>query len=150
MRNLLKTSNGLTLIELLVSITLLSMVLFIITSIHLFSINQSNHQTTHIEHQSNVRLVLNTVTKEIRKAQEIVLLEEGNDDKFHKIEMNEVSYEFYESTNTIKKNEINFVEDIGNFWVKEHNDGKLEIFVESTQLTNGKKTQFSTEIYTRK
>ncbi|WP_066311575.1 prepilin-type N-terminal cleavage/methylation domain-containing protein [Bacillus sp. FJAT-29814] len=60
--------KGITLVELLASLALLSMVLLLANSIHIFSVKQSNAQKTEIQKQTDYRLAMNILTKEIRKA----------------------------------------------------------------------------------
>lgn len=68
MRN---TEKGLTLVEVLAGIVLLSMILLLATSVHLFAQKQVNTQEETIQVQSNERLALNRITGEIRKANSV-------------------------------------------------------------------------------
>lgn len=66
-----KNEKGITLIELLAALALVSMVILLASSVQLFGQKQVNNQTNEIQNQSNVRLALNIVTKEIRKASNV-------------------------------------------------------------------------------
>jgi prepilin-type N-terminal cleavage/methylation domain-containing protein len=65
---MVNNQKGVTLIELLLAIALLSTVLLLANSLHLFGQKQMTNQTEEIQNQSNVRLAMNIITKEIRKA----------------------------------------------------------------------------------
>jgi|GEM_PF-2771137 len=66
-----KNEKGLTLVEVLAGIVLLSMILLLVSSIHLFAQKQMNTQKKVIQIQSNERLAFNRITGEIRKANAI-------------------------------------------------------------------------------
>ncbi|UTR11249.1 prepilin-type N-terminal cleavage/methylation domain-containing protein [Evansella sp. LMS18] len=63
----LQDNRGVTLVEVLVSTALLSMILLVITSFHLFGQNQFINQKSHSDSVTNVRLAMSDMTKEIRK-----------------------------------------------------------------------------------
>jgi prepilin-type N-terminal cleavage/methylation domain-containing protein len=65
---MLKCNKGVTLIELLAALSLLSIVVLLAGSIHLFGLTQTKNKTNEIQNQSNVRLAINVISKEIRSA----------------------------------------------------------------------------------
>jgi type II secretory pathway pseudopilin PulG len=73
MKNILKCNRGITLVELLSALALVSLILIMAGSIHFFAQNQSNKQSEEIANQTNARLAMKTVTKEIRSAEELVI-----------------------------------------------------------------------------
>jgi len=66
-----RNEKGLTLVEVLAGIALLSMILLLASSIHLFAQKQMNTQKEDIQIQSNERLAFNRITGEIRKAEKV-------------------------------------------------------------------------------
>ncbi|MEH7223078.1 prepilin-type N-terminal cleavage/methylation domain-containing protein [Bacillus sp. JJ1566] len=66
-----KCEKGVTLIELLAAISLLSIILLLASSVHLFGQKQMNSQTIEVQTQSQERLAANLITKEIRKAKTV-------------------------------------------------------------------------------
>lgn len=68
MFRMVENNRGMTLIEILCSLSLLIIVLLLVNSIHLFGLQQMNDQTSDFNGQSNVRQAINLITKEIRSA----------------------------------------------------------------------------------
>lgn len=64
----LKSNKGVTLIELLAVLAILSIVILLAGSVQLFGQKQTKQQTDEIQNQSEVRLALNMITKDIRSA----------------------------------------------------------------------------------
>lgn len=64
-------NKGFTLVEVLAALTLLSMVLILAGSIHLFGEKQSKVQSTDIQNQADVRLAMTILTKAIRSADSV-------------------------------------------------------------------------------
>jgi prepilin-type N-terminal cleavage/methylation domain-containing protein len=97
--NVIKGNKGLTLVEVLTTLALLSMVMILASSLHLFGQKQLNSQTADIEEQSDVRLVIKMITKDLRSAntEEINLISQ------HEIEINSVNYKFISDTGTLTK-----------------------------------------------
>ncbi|MFS0822524.1 prepilin-type N-terminal cleavage/methylation domain-containing protein [Bacillus sp. 1P02SD] len=63
-----KCEKGVTLVELLAAISLLSIILLLASSVHLFGQKQMITQKNEVQIQSHERLAANLITKEIRKA----------------------------------------------------------------------------------
>ncbi|THE15290.1 prepilin-type N-terminal cleavage/methylation domain-containing protein [Bacillus timonensis] len=66
-----KCEKGVTLVELLAAISLLSIILLLASSVHLFGQKQMNTQKNEVQIQSQERLAANLITKEIRKADSV-------------------------------------------------------------------------------
>jgi prepilin-type N-terminal cleavage/methylation domain-containing protein len=68
---MIKNNRGVTLIEILCALALVSMVLLLANSVNIFGLKQVSEQTSDINNQSNVRLAINIITNEIRSAQNV-------------------------------------------------------------------------------
>src|SRR4051812_5006625 len=66
-----KNEEGLTLIELLAALSIVSIVLLLASSVQIFGQKQVNTQTSDFQKQTDVRLAINILTKEIRKASDV-------------------------------------------------------------------------------
>lgn len=66
-----KNQKGLTLVELLAVIVLLSLVLLLVSSIHLMGLKQYSTQSQSIKNQENTRLAMTMITKDIRRSTSI-------------------------------------------------------------------------------
>lgn len=113
--------HGVTLIEILATLTLLSIILLLANSVHLFGQNQMSVQSKVIETQTNERLAINLITKEIRKAQKVEVK------AVNELTIN--SSDVYKLDGTIlKKNNETFMTKIDEFHVeKSGNRIKLSI-----------------------
>ncbi|GAA0294753.1 prepilin-type N-terminal cleavage/methylation domain-containing protein [Gracilibacillus halotolerans] len=58
--------RGFTLVELLAAITLASLVIILLGSVHLFAQKQYNTQTESVNHQKEVRLAMTSITQQLR------------------------------------------------------------------------------------
>lgn len=67
----ISTEKGITLVEVLVALSLLSMIILLASSVHFFGLKQMNIQSKQIQEQSNDRLAIKLITKEIRKADKV-------------------------------------------------------------------------------
>lgn len=63
--------KGITLVEVLASLSILSIILILASSVHLFGLKQVSTQTKQIQNQSDDRLAIKLITKEIRKASKV-------------------------------------------------------------------------------
>ncbi|MEH7176392.1 PilW family protein [Neobacillus vireti] len=70
-KNILNSEKGVTLVEILAGLALLSMILLLVNSVHLFSQKQTISQTKDVQQQSDVRLAANILTKDIRRAESV-------------------------------------------------------------------------------
>jgi prepilin-type N-terminal cleavage/methylation domain-containing protein len=65
---MIKSEKGITLVELLAGLALLSIILLLASSLHLFAQKQMNAQEHADQSESNVSLAMDIITKEIRSA----------------------------------------------------------------------------------
>jgi prepilin-type N-terminal cleavage/methylation domain-containing protein len=143
MRNYINNERGLTLIELLAVLVIGSIILILISNIHIFGHKQNKEQSQKATSLYDVSYASKVITKEIRKAEKgkvknnILTL---NPDKPNQVI-------FKESNGSILMNGNPIVKDITKFIVKrkEVSNKIIELDIES-QGINGK---IKTEIYFR-
>jgi prepilin-type N-terminal cleavage/methylation domain-containing protein len=70
---MVKNEKGITLVELLAALALLSIILILASSIHLFTQNQMNNQIQAVQSESDVSLAISTITKNIRSASSVTV-----------------------------------------------------------------------------
>lgn len=70
---MIKNNRGIILVEVLSVIALISMVSILASSVHLFSQKQLIRQTSEVENQSNIRLAISTISKDLRSAQTVTV-----------------------------------------------------------------------------
>lgn len=107
---MIKSERGVTLVELLAAISLLSIVLLLASSVHLFGQKQMNSQSDEVQKQSQERLAANLITKEIRKAKTVEVKNPNQ------LTVNDTDTYKLEGT-TIKKNNDEFMTKINGFSV---------------------------------
>nr|WP_309099760.1 prepilin-type N-terminal cleavage/methylation domain-containing protein [Fredinandcohnia onubensis] len=107
---MIKSERGVTLVELLAAISLLSIVLLLASSVHLFGQKQMNSQSNEVQIQSQERLAANLITKEIRKAKTVEVINPNQ------LTINDTDTYKLEGT-TIKKNNEEFMTKINGFSV---------------------------------
>lgn len=110
-----KSEKGVTLIELLAAISLLSIILLLASSVHLFGQKQMNSQTSEVQVQSQERLAANLITKELRKAKTVEIKNPNE------LTINGTDVYKHKAT-TIEKNNKEFITNINGFKVSK--DGK--------------------------
>lgn len=97
---LTRNNNGLTLVELLVALSLLSIILLFASSIFLLSQNQMKTQSKEVQVQTEERLAMNRVTRDIRRADSVEV--NGS----HELVINETDIYKLEGTDLKKNNEV--------------------------------------------
>jgi type II secretory pathway component PulJ len=126
----LNSEKGITLVEVLATLVLISMVILLASSIHIFSQKQTQTQKSNIDQQTNVRLAANILTKEIRNAKSVTTFT-GNLGKFdikHKDDI-VVTYEFKDKV--LLKNNQPFITDINSLTIERLSDTKFSITIGS-------------------
>ncbi|MEK5441652.1 MULTISPECIES: prepilin-type N-terminal cleavage/methylation domain-containing protein [unclassified Fredinandcohnia] len=116
---MIKSERGVSLIELLAAIALLSVVLLLASSVHLFGQKQMNSQSDEVQIQSQERLAANIITKEIRKAKTVEVKNPNQ------LTLNDTDTYKLEGT-TIKKNNEEFMTKINGFSVSK-NENKVSL-----------------------
>jgi len=142
--------KGVTLIELLAAVSLLSLILLLASSVHILGLKQSSSQTTEIQNQSNVRLAMNMITREIRKASTVSFLNiDDTDSSNDQLQINGV--DVYKLNNkSIMKNTDPLIANIQTFTLKKVKDDMYTITIANVPANNLPQTTLSSTIYIRK
>lgn len=162
MKKLIHNERGVTLIEVLGAMVVLSIVMVLIANVQIFGQKQFHNQTEQVSHEAEVRLAMNIVTKEIRSShpENIKLTKDNNT--------------IITDSGTITRTGPNLTldnrtiaEHIGTFKVCEPdysggeqsdpcnkeevaNPDSLKITIESEENENGKSFSLTTTLYIRK
>lgn len=120
MSNFLRNEKGLTLVEMLATISIASMLILMISSTHLFVQNQYNKQTEQIKQLNDMTYVIKLITHDFRRAESENIKVDGNNE--HMIVIGENRYEWNKSEEAIKKNDNIVVHQITSFFVREENE----------------------------
>ena len=138
---MLKNNRGISLIELLAALTLLSLIFLLVSSFTIFGQKQMNSQSSQIDNQANVRLAINIISKEIRCADRLVI---SNDNV---LTINNT--EKYQLTDTtITKNDTALIKGIEEFIINKEGS-KINITITSLPDKNINSVTLSTVIYMR-
>ncbi|WP_163537907.1 prepilin-type N-terminal cleavage/methylation domain-containing protein [Gracilibacillus sp. YIM 98692] len=105
-----RNQKGVTLIELLAVIGLLSVIMMLVGSIYLFTQKQFLTQTAKIEQQSNVRGALTELTKDIRSVKQESI-------KYEEAVLHVGPNQYYWEKDSLIKNEAVIADSITNFQV---------------------------------
>lgn len=132
--------NGFTLVEVIVTLTLLSIIITLGYSIYIFGLKNYTTQSNNVNNQSNVRYALSSIIKEIRKADDVVI-------SSNKITLNG-SIEYKLDGTTIMKNSDEVVNGIQTLDVQQI-DRKIIIRITSLPNVDGNVVDLSSEIYIR-
>ena len=143
----LKNKKGVTLIELIVILALISMVLVIAYNLFSPSLRGFKRQTDNVDNQANARRVIRDISQEIRKADPVFLTIDVVENK--SISIGDITYVFEGDTNTLLKDGDVFVTGIQSFNPK-WNDSDKKVSLEITTLANaGHEITLSSLIYIR-
>ncbi|MCH1626577.1 prepilin-type N-terminal cleavage/methylation domain-containing protein [Ferdinandcohnia quinoae] len=137
---MIRNNKGVTLVEVIVVVALLSMVLLLINAVNIFGHKQLSNQSSHIENQSNARLAINILTKEIRSAKTVNVLDNVltiNDSDTYTLD----DY-------SIMKNDNVLISNIYELKIKMQNN-KINLKVTSNEGGNQHSISLSTIIYLR-
>ncbi|WP_462412934.1 PilW family protein [Neobacillus sp. Marseille-QA0830] len=145
---MLKKNMGFTLVELLASLALLSIITLSASSFYFFSQKQSNEQSTDTQNQSNARLAMDILTKEIRSADSIAVSNTSNQLTI----ANSTGTDIYKfENNSLKKNSEPLITDLQNCSFSPYPNSTsidyVDITVTSASLPA---TNLTTTIYLRK
>jgi type II secretory pathway component PulJ len=145
---MLKNNKGITLIEVLSGLALISMISLLAFSIHLFSQRQLTNQSNEVETQRDIRIAINIIKKDIRSADRV----EVQDGKLKIIWENEGIETIYmkdEKAETLKKDDQVLLSNIADFQLAQEEE-KIYLQIESKPLTNDKTVSMKTTLYIRK
>jgi Tfp pilus assembly protein PilW len=134
-------NKGLSLVEVLGVLALLSMILLLAISVHLFGQKQLKSQIADIENHVNVRLAINMITKEIRSAENVSV-------NNNILTINNADVYMLDGT-TLKKNNAPFITNIKKFAI-EKNGNKITLSIENIPQQNEPPVSRTVTIYIRK
>ncbi len=138
---MMKNEKGLSFVELLAALSLLSLILLLTASIILFGQKQMTNQSTEVQNQSNLRLALSILTKEIRKAASVSVSNNVltlNDTDIYKLD-----------NNNLTKNNLPIISNLQQFAVQMTGD-QITITLADLPSNNLPQTTLSTTIYVRR
>ncbi|UJF14840.1 prepilin-type N-terminal cleavage/methylation domain-containing protein [Jeotgalibaca sp. MA1X17-3] len=144
LKNSLVNEEGMTLIELLASIAILSVVILLVGSVHMFGQKQYINESYSAKQSNDLTYSLSVLSREVRKAgpdsvtvDKSVLIIDG--------------IEFKLDNSQLKKNGQVLADNIESFDVEEIEDNEgIKISVTSKPNQNGKSKEYSTAIYFRR
>lgn len=137
-----RNERGITLVELLGSIALLSVILLLIGSVHFFGQRQFREQTSDINNQEKVRYVMSRVTSDVRST----TYDQSNYSE-GTLQLGANTYQF--SDTTLLRNGVVISEDLNDFIVDVDAD-KIELTVVSQPNRRGNRVEVNTTIYFRR
>ncbi|MCM3441952.1 prepilin-type N-terminal cleavage/methylation domain-containing protein [Metabacillus halosaccharovorans] len=139
----MKNQRGVSLIEVIASISLISIILLLVNSFHLFGQKQMTSQTDEIQNQANIRTALNMITKEIRTAESVSI----EDD----VLIINLKDKYTLDSNTIMKNNTVFIKNINRFIFAfdDEKKKKINLSIESLPSKEEQPIKVSTSIYLR-
>ncbi|MFC4386281.1 PilW family protein [Gracilibacillus marinus] len=138
-----KNEKGITLVELLAVLAIMSVVIALISSVHLFGQRQYIDQSETIEHQSEVRVAVSQITKDIRKVNSDAVNIGTN-----QFVIGDNAYTL-EATK-IKRNDTIISEEISDFSMSFDEDkGRIDLTITSLADNKGNQHSISTSIYLR-
>lgn len=138
-----KNEKGITLVELLAVLAIMSVVIALISSVHLFGQKQYRDQSETMEHQSEVRVAVSQITKDIRKVSN------------YSVNMGTNLFIIGDFTYTldgtkIKRNDTVISEEISDFSMTFDEDNKkIDLKITSLSDNKGKQHSINTSIYLR-
>lgn len=139
----MKNEEGFTLVELLAVLALMSIIIVLVSSAHIFGQKQFINQAEEISHHSDTRYIVNQVAKDVRKADFISVSD-------NQLTLGDIVYDF--SGNKLLKNGMVIAESVGEFSPEmlPVDKGKgIELTVSSLENKQGKSTRLKTVIYAR-
>jgi prepilin-type N-terminal cleavage/methylation domain-containing protein len=142
-QKIVSDNRGLTLVELLAVIVLLSIILIIVSSIHLMGVKEYNVQSQVIKNQDNVRLAMSMLTKDVRSASTVSVT---NNQLTLATDSGTTIYS--QGQSALNKNGNPVVKGISQFIVVQ-NGNKVTLTLVSSQDPEGKSVTLSTDMYIR-
>ncbi|KAB8137491.1 prepilin-type N-terminal cleavage/methylation domain-containing protein [Gracilibacillus oryzae] len=136
-----KSEKGITLVELLAALALMSVIIALISSVHLFGQKQYRDQTAEISNYNEVRTVIALITSELRSTSADLIKVEDNTLK--------IDEDLYSLSSThLNKNGQTISSQISEFSIKKTGT-EVDISVTSTEDNNGNTQSITTTIYLR-
>lgn len=146
MRKLIRNSRGVTLVEVLVVLVLMSLILLMVNGVNISGQKTFISQNEKIQHQESVQYAIKYITREVRKHGEVSKDEDTNELK--------IGSDIYSHTGTVLyKNSTPLVEGItvfdGEVIEAEGRLSKLKLTVKSEGKSKRENVEVETEIYLR-
>jgi len=142
----IRNERGITLVELLGALALMSIILLLIGSVHLFGQRQFRDQSADINSQEQVRYVMSQITSDIRA----VTIDQVDDTEG----VLELGANVYEHSDTsLRRKGVVISENIKTFtWVinGDEADVNIELTVGSKENNRGQSAELKTTIYFRR
>ncbi|GAA0361950.1 hypothetical protein GCM10008932_13210 [Alkalibacterium iburiense] len=136
-----KNEEGITLIELLASLALLSVVIILIGSVHIFGQKQFSSQTEANSQSNDLRYSLALISREARSAKNLVISE---------TELNIDGNIYILDDTNLKKNNTIISSRVETFDVIElEKDNRIHIIIKSTPNQMNQREEYETTIYLR-
>ncbi|GAA0498321.1 hypothetical protein GCM10008986_26760 [Salinibacillus aidingensis] len=134
--------QGMTLVELLAVLAIISIILLLIGAVHLFGVNQYQTQSEEVRTQSDIRYAAKDITKEIRSTNPDQVVIANNQIHIG----HETTYRL--DGQILKKNNRKLATNIREFTVKQ-NGSEIELRLISVPNPHGNSVSISTVIYLR-
>lgn len=138
---MIKNKKGVTLIELLIVLSILSIIISLAFSVIFVGTKNFSVQTANVNNQSNVRYALNIISRDIRKAESVTVSE-------HTITIDD-SFEYKLENNELLKGEQILATDVETFHITKVGN-KITIEINSLPNSVGQSVSLSSTIYIRK
>jgi len=127
----LTNQKGLTLLEVLAAVTIISIIIVLLYGILFNSKEQYNSQTEKNEQLSDISYALKVITKDIRKSGTLPEIKQNDEKKIYKIGDEEYIYD--NSVKKVTRNGVIFIQQIINFDITPITKDKYKIQIENTR-----------------
>lgn len=142
--NTWKNDQGITLVELLASLAILSVVILLAGSVHLFGQTEFIRQTELATQDNDLRYGLSVLSREVRRAETATWNDESKT-------LTTSSDIFMWSGNRLTKNGETLIDGVGNFDAPVNVlEGKVEITLSGSEPRQAEAKSYSTTIYLRR
>lgn len=139
-----KNDHGITLVELLASLAILSIVILLVGSVHIFGQTQFINQTESASQGNELRYSLSVLSREVRRSETVIWNEETNT-------LTADANEFSLSGNRLTRNGETLAEKVSDFQAPANQEeGKVEITITGSQPRQGQAKTYRTTIYLRR
>lgn len=139
-----KNDQGITLVELLASLAILSIVILLVGSVHIFGQKQFINQTESASQGNELRYSLSVISREVRRAESVKW-----DDDARTLTVDTIQFRY--SENRLSRNGETLAENVSDFQAPTNQEqGKVEITITGTQPRQGQSKTYRTTIYLRR
>lgn len=139
-----KNDQGITLVELLASLAILSIVIILVGSVHIFGQRQFIYQTESASQGNELRYSLSVMSREVRRAESVTWDEESRT-----LTVDTIQFRF--SENRLSRNGEIIAENVSDFQASTNQEeGKVDIMIAGAQPRQGQAKTYRTTIYPRR